>query len=129
VSLNRLFDTIERARDSANWRAAFGEPQEVEGKTLIPVAKITYGFGLGFGTTETLGEELGEEDEAVPGGEGGGAGGRATSRPVGAIVVTPEEVYFEPALDQGKVTLVGLGVAALFVVQFANTLRALFGRE
>jgi uncharacterized spore protein YtfJ len=122
--LNRLFDTIERAREAANWRAAFGEPQELEGKTLIPVAKVAYGFGLGFGSTEA--SEV--EDEDVPGGEGGGAGGGAMSKPVGAIVVTPEEVYFEPALDQGKIALVGLGVAALFVVQFAKTLRVIFGR-
>ena len=125
MSLNRLFDTIERTREAADWRAAFGEPQEVEGRTLIPVAKVAYGFGFGFGSTEP--SEV--KDEAVPGGEGGGAGGGAMSKPVGAIVVTPEEVYFEPAPDRGKVVLAGIGVAALFIVQFAKTLRVIFGRD
>jgi len=29
--------------------AAFGDPQVVGDKTVIPVAKVGYGFGLGFG--------------------------------------------------------------------------------
>jgi uncharacterized spore protein YtfJ len=124
MSLNRLFDTIESARDTANWRVAFGEPQEVEGKTLIPVAKVTHAYGLGFGA----GESPDLEDEVASSGEGGGVGGAVSSRPVGAIVVTPEAVCFEPALDQGVLALAGLGVVALFILQFAKTLRAIFGR-
>jgi uncharacterized spore protein YtfJ len=124
MSLNRLFDTIEGARESANWRVAFGEPQEVEGQTLIPVAKVTHAYGLGFGASESPDME----DEDAPHGEGGGVGGAASSRPVGAFVVTPEGVSFEPALDQGVLALAGLGVAALFILQFTKTLRAIFGR-
>jgi uncharacterized spore protein YtfJ len=124
MSLNRLFDTIENARETANWRVAFGEPQEVEGKTLIPVAKATHAYGLGFGA----GESPAMEDEDASGGEGGGVGGAASSRPVGAIVVTPESVCFEPALDQGVLVLARFGVAALLIMQFAKTLRAIFGR-
>lgn len=125
MPLNKLFDTVERARESANWRAAFGEPQEVEGTSLIPVAKVAYAFGLGFGTMEATEEE----EETVSGGEGGGAGGGVTSKAIGAIVVTPEDVYFEPTLDQSKVAMAGLGVAALFVLQFAMTLRVILGRD
>jgi uncharacterized spore protein YtfJ len=122
--LNRLFDTIEAARESANWRVAFGEPQEVEGQTLIPVAKVTHAYGLGFGA----GESPDMEDEGKPHGEGGGVGGAASSRPVGAMVVTPEGVSFEPAIDQGRLALAGLGVAVLFILQFTKTIRAIFGR-
>jgi uncharacterized spore protein YtfJ len=125
MSLNRLFDTIENARETANWSVAFGEPQEVEGTTLIPVAKVTHAYGLGFGASESPGMEA---DEAAPSGEGGGVGGAASSRPVGAIVVTPDGVHFEPALDQGMLALAGIGVGALFVLQFYKTLRAIFGR-
>ena len=125
MSLNRLFDTIESARETANWRTAFGEPQEVEGKTLIPVAKVTHAYGLGFGASESPGME----DEAAPSGEGGGVGGAVSSRPVGAIVVTPESVCFEPALDQGVLVLARFGVVALLILQFTKTLRAIFGRR
>ena len=123
MSLNRLFDTVESARETANWRAAFGEPQEVEGQILIPVAKVTHAYGLGFGSGESP-----EVEDAASHGEGGGVGGAASSRPVGAIVVTPEGVHFEPALDQGMLVLAGLGVAALSILQFTKTLRAIFGR-
>ena len=126
MPLNRLFETIEQARDKADWRAAFGEPQVVEGKTIIPVAKVGYTFGLGFGSgtgeTET-------EGEMAPGGEGGGAGGGASAKPLGAIVVTPEEVYFEETMDTGKISLAGIALAAFFLFQFGKTLRAILARD
>ena len=90
MSLNQLFDTIEKARETAHWRAAFGEPHVVEGRTLIPVARISYGFGLGFGSGTGPAEQ---EGEPAPGSEGGGAGGGASAKPLGALVVTPETVF------------------------------------
>ena len=122
--LNRLFDTIENARETANWRLAFGEPQVVEGRTLIPVAKVTHAYGLGFGASEPPETE----EEVDSRGEGGGVGGAASSRPVGAIVVTPDDVCFEPVLDQGVLVLARFGVLALLILQFTKTLRAIFGR-
>ena len=29
MALNRLFDTIDQARETAHWEAAFGEPQHL----------------------------------------------------------------------------------------------------
>jgi len=62
-------------------------------------------------------------------GIGGGGGGGASARPLGAIVVTPERVYFEPVQDQGQIALFGIGFATLFIFELARTLRAIFGRE
>jgi uncharacterized spore protein YtfJ len=70
MSLDKLFESIEQTRETANWQSAFGEPQVVEDKTVIPVAKVGYGFGYGFGSGQAPGEE---EDEPVSEGEGGGA--------------------------------------------------------
>jgi uncharacterized spore protein YtfJ len=126
MSLNKLFDTIEEARETANWQAAFGEPQVVEGKTIIPVARVGYGFGLGFGSGTG---QPGAEGEPVPEGEGGGGGGGAWAKPVGAIVVTPEEVYFEETLDVGKISLAALVMGGFFIFQLGKTLRAIFGRD
>ena len=76
MPLNRLFDAIERVRDSAQWRAAFGEPLVLEGKTVIPVAQVGYGFGLGFGHPNEIPEE-----EGVLAAEGqGGVGGTRDER-------------------------------------------------
>jgi uncharacterized spore protein YtfJ len=136
MALNELFDTVETARSTANWRAAFGEPQVVGDKTLIPVAKVGYGFGLGFGrgtgpVVEADEERAQEADqpETRTEGEGGGTGGFASATPLGTIVVTPEEVYFERAIDVGKIGFVVFGVAAVFFIQLAATLRAIFGRH
>jgi uncharacterized spore protein YtfJ len=126
MPLNRLFDTIEQARDRADWRTAFGEPQMVEGKTLIPVAKVGYTFGLGFGSGSG---EVEGEGEPPAGSEGGGAGGGASTTPLGALVVTPEGVYFEETMDTGKVSLAGIVFAAFLMLQVGKTLRAIFGRD
>ncbi|HNS51344.1 MAG TPA: spore germination protein GerW family protein [Anaerolineae bacterium] len=126
MSINRLFDLIEEARGSANWRAAFGEPQLVEGVTLIPVAQVGYGFGLGFGRGTQPGEEQGE-GEPPASGEGGGGG--ATARPLGTLVVSEGEVAFQPTTDAGKVTLASLAVGALALWELSRILRALLGRR
>ena len=93
---------------------------------LIPVAQVFYGFGLGFGrgTNEPQAEE-----EPASEGEGGGGGGGASTRPLGAIVITPEEVYFEETLDVGRISMAGLVVGGLVVLQLGKTLRAIFGRK
>jgi uncharacterized spore protein YtfJ len=119
MSLNRLFDSIEQAREMADWRAAFGEPQVVEGKTLIPVAQVGYGFGLGFGSGSPAPEE-----ENAPAPEGGGGGGGASAKPLGTIVVTPDSVQFEPIPDT-KIALWGMAVGALFIFECARTVRAI----
>jgi uncharacterized spore protein YtfJ len=126
MSVNQLFETIEKARETAHWRAAFGEPQVFEDKTVIPVAQVGYGFGFGFGSGS--GPSAGE-DEPLSTGEGGGGGGGAQAKPLGAIVVTPERVYFEETEDSSKIALAGIGVVALFILQLAKTLRVIFGRD
>ena len=126
MSLNRLFDGVTQVRETAHWQAAFGKPQEVEGKTLIPVAQVGYGFGLGFGSAAVEPETKAEPPPAGEGGgEGGGGGGGAVARPLGAFVVTPEYVYFEQVQNDSRIILCSLGVAALFILQLAKTLRAI----
>ena len=49
MSLEKMFASIDNLRDTASVSAAFGEPQKVEDKIIIPVAEIGLGFGLGFG--------------------------------------------------------------------------------
>jgi len=128
MSVNKVFDLIEEARESANWRAAFGEPQQVDGTTLIPVAQVGYGFGLGFGLGARPGEAHDAEITAVPN-EGGGGGGGASSKPLGTIVVSQGQVSFESTPDEGKIVLAGLAVGALAVWELTRTLRAIFGRR
>jgi uncharacterized spore protein YtfJ len=123
MSLDQLFDSVEQVRETAHWRAAFGEPQVFEDKTVIPVARVGYTFGMGFGSGTGPKDKDGEP---APGGEGGGGGGGATAKPLGVVVVTPESVYFEETVDASKIALAGIGVAALFILQLGKTVRAIF---
>ena len=126
MSVNKLFDSIEQAREAANWQAAFGEPLVVDDKTIIPVAQVSYGFGLGFGRGGQISEEEGEPDME---GEGGGGGGGATAKPYGAIVVTPDNVYFEEVEDSSKIAIMGIVMVAFSIFQVSKTLRVIFGRK
>jgi uncharacterized spore protein YtfJ len=130
---NRLFDAVEEARKTANWRAAFGEPHVVGDKTIIPVAQITYGFGLGYGSGggSPAVEQPSSADE-VPSEEppeGGGGGGGTQVRPLGTIVVAPDCVYVEEAMDSTKVSLAGIFMGVWIVYQVAKTIRAVWGRK
>lgn len=127
MSVDKLFDAVQQAREAANWQAAFGEPQVFEDQTLIPVAKVSYGFGFGFGQGQAATDD--EASEPVSTGEGGGGGGGASARPLGVIVVTPEEVRFEETMDEGRVALAGIALAAWVIWQLAKTLRVIFGRS
>jgi uncharacterized spore protein YtfJ len=125
MSLNRLFEVVEEARETARWQAAFGEPQVADDRVVIPVAKVGYGFGLGFGQDV---EPLSREEEQPSANVGGGGGGGGSAKPLGVIVVDDDGVYFEEVMDTTKVSLAGIGLVALTVLQFAITLRAFLRR-
>ena len=77
--LNSITDKI---RISANVETLYGESRQIGDRTVIPVAKIRYGFGAGGG--EGHGPS---EDGNTSVGTGGGGGGGAMVSPVGYIVV------------------------------------------
>ena len=77
---NLVLKLAENAR-SVGVRTAYGDPIQVEGVTLVPVALVQYGFGGG---------DAGESD----GGAGGGGGG--LSIPIGAYVKSGNTVRFDP---------------------------------
>lgn len=99
---------IEAVRDHAGVETAFGEPIEREGRTVVPVARMAYGFGGGFGE----GDQVTDEDEGTveSGGSGGGGGGGAMTRPLGVIEVTDHETRFVPLGDRRR-SLVVAGLA------------------
>ena len=81
-SILARLETIVRAE------TILGKPIEVEGVTLIPVSKISIGFGAGGSNSAS-----GEKNEA----SGGGGGGGASIQPVAFIVV-----------EEGKTKLVSV---------------------
>lgn len=95
-------DTLERLHDSAHVDSVYGDPVAVDGKTVVPVARVAYGFGGGFGS--------GTDDEGETGEGGGGAGG-ARATPLGALEITDGETRFVRFSDASGKRLARLALA------------------
>ena len=84
----------ESLGSSATVKAVFGEPIQAAGRTVVPVAKVAYGFGGGFGTGHgKMDAETGRH------GEGGGGGGGVRAFPAGALEITESGTRFIPFPD------------------------------
>jgi uncharacterized spore protein YtfJ len=89
---------------SASIRNIFGEAIQVHNKTIIPVGKIAFGFGGGFGQgrRKHLAENRLQQDAADNNtGEGAGGGGGLSASAKGVFEITPTSVRFIPAYPAG----------------------------
>ncbi|MEO8540842.1 MAG: spore germination protein GerW family protein [bacterium] len=88
--------------------AVFGDPIEREGITVVPVAKIRWGFGGGSGRGIDEGSETGEI------GEGAGGGGGVMASPLGFIEISEGRAEFRRTTDPTSAVpiIVASGVAA-----------------
>jgi uncharacterized spore protein YtfJ len=93
-SLSLLQSLHENLSSRAQVKSVFGEPIVAADKTIIPVARVAYGFGAGAGT--------GGVGEQSAKGEGGGGGGGMRATPVGIFVVGPGESRFVPIHSHRK---------------------------
>jgi uncharacterized spore protein YtfJ len=106
--MSDLFQSIiEPLHRSAAVSSVFGEAVPAQGKTIIPVARIAYGFGAGGGH--------GVRDNKTGDGEGGGGGVVAT--PLGVYEITSDATRFVPLYEGRKLlaaALIGLAVGVLW---------------
>ncbi len=108
-SLTLLQSLHENLASRAQVKSVFGEPIVAGEKTIIPVAKIAYGFGGGTGS--------GGLEAKTARGEGGGGGGGVRAFPVGVFEVGPKETRFVAIGDRKKTIgtlLLGAGLGLLF---------------
>ncbi|MDX1548844.1 MAG: spore germination protein GerW family protein [Rhodothermales bacterium] len=106
MSLQPYYQSFaERLQQSATVKTIYGEPIEAAGRTLIPVARVAYGFGGGPARQDAGG--------AVTEAAGGGGGVHAT--PLGVFEVTAAGTRFVRADGWKHVAwlLVGLGAGYL----------------
>jgi len=130
AEVQSFLDALADLRDKANVDAVFGEPTTIEGRTVIPVARVTYGFGMGIGRG-TLSAEADAEEAAQDAAEkeGSGAGGGVvTAHPLAVIEVTPEGTWVKPVIDEQKLALAAGLLGAWVVVWLARTLVRIFGQ-
>ncbi len=102
----QLADTVT----TVGVHAAYGDPVDLNGTTVIPVAIASYGFGAGEGGAAEMGE-----------GSGGGGGGFAC--PVGAYVTRDGYTRFEP----NTIALLAVGIPFVCVAgrAIARVIKAL----
>ncbi len=74
---------VEGFESTGRARSVYGEPVELENKTVVPVARVRCGFGGGI-------TGVGEGIEAQ------GLGGGITVSPVGVLEITPEATRYVP---------------------------------
>jgi uncharacterized spore protein YtfJ len=100
----------ERVGAKASVRAVFGDPIERDGITVIPVARVRWGFGGGagrgpiaVGPGATGGAPEGAPLDVTPddgnSGFGTGGGGGATADPIGYIEIGPDGATFRPIVS------------------------------
>ncbi len=122
-----LLDVVAELKEKADVNAIFGEPVTVGERTIIPVAKVGYGFGVGFGYDSSPDDDEGEgESEAAGESGGGGSSGGVQARPFAVIEVTPDGMRVESIVDEQKLALGGLLLAAWGTFWTACTLIAIF---
>ena len=100
--MESMFEPLTR---SASVKSVYGEAISANGKTIIPVARVAYGFGGGRGR---------KQDEANPK-EGEGGGGGVYAVPVGVLEVSETETRFIPLSDKRRLAgaaLIGFCVGA-----------------
>ena len=88
MSIQEMLSTIsERLQKTATVTTVYGDPITAEGKTIIPVARVRYGFGGGGGSQGADSPE----GNTPSGAEGRGGGGGVEVSPVGFIEITADE--------------------------------------
>src|SRR5262245_63893008 len=108
--LQKIGDTLG---STATVKSVFGEPIHVNGKTVVPVAKVAYGFGGGAGS----GKNDAQSDRH---GEGGGGGGGVRAFPAGALEITEGRTRFVPFIDPawiGAAFTAGAVLASVFLLR------------
>ncbi len=104
-----LHSLSERLQNSASVRTIYGEPIEVQGKTIIPVGRVAYGLGGGYGRTKAgcQGGQAPEQQQQSPLPAESGGGG-ITVTPLGVFEVSPEQTRFIALPDTKGVWIVAL---------------------
>jgi uncharacterized spore protein YtfJ len=97
--MGRLFDVTRPD-------AVFSQPVTVGDHTIINASEYSATLGMGYGGGGGAGPNPEEPEQQANGiGGGGGGGGATMSRPVAAIIVSPDGVRVEPIVDVTKIAV------------------------
>jgi len=110
TALANAMARLDAVKDVMTVQRVFGEPTQVDGVTVLPVAVVRGGGGGGGG-----GGAMPDQNEQ---GEGAGIGFGVNTRPVGVFAVKDGAVTWQPAVDVTRIVLGSqlVALAALFLV-------------
>ena len=106
--LATVLDRLGAVKDMMAVSKVFGEPYEVDGVTIIPVASVKGGGGGGGGE--------GSQPDGQGEGAGGGMGFGVQMRPVGVYEVRNGVVSWQPAIDVMRIVAGGQLLVALLIL-------------
>jgi uncharacterized spore protein YtfJ len=121
--LDKLIDRIGEVQGKATVRTVFGDPVEVHGRTIIPVAKVSFGFGMGMGRDKRKDDEKHDDDHHRAAGGGGGA----VMRPLAVIEISDGQTKVTPIADVTRIALAAIALAAWGIFWVSRTIRAQAG--
>jgi uncharacterized spore protein YtfJ len=119
-----LESLADKLQTSASVRTVFGEPIHALGKVIVPVARVAYGFGGGYGEAKPSDNEA-PVARTTPQSQGSGGGGGVSVVPIGVVEVTAETTRFIP-LRGNRLRLLGAflgGFAACLLVRNEKRIR------
>ncbi len=117
TTIEELLGRVGEIHERATAKTVFGDPLHVNGRTIIPVARVAYGFGFGAGRDKET--EDGEEESK----EGGGGGGGLSVRPIAVLEITETETRLRPVIDVNRLAVAAMLLAAWNVFWIAYTVR------
>jgi uncharacterized spore protein YtfJ len=95
-----LRESIEKMRSSGSAETVFGPARKENGRTIIPVARVAYGFGGGYGTAAAQkgkpGARQRSKGASTAGDSGLGGGGGMRVIPAGMFEVSEDGARFRP---------------------------------
>jgi uncharacterized spore protein YtfJ len=106
---------VEKVGGKASVQAVFGDPIVRNGTTVVPVAKVRWGFGGGAGTGTSPSDAAG----GVSSGSGTGGGGGVTAEPIGYLEIDDEGASFKPiaAAYPSPIFLLAAGFAGALIIR------------
>lgn len=126
TSTDEMVRRIGAIPEAMGAATCFGSPIERNGHTLIPVARINFGYGMGFGGGsggKAIPDDFGASGEGGEGGGGGGGGGGSSS-PVAVIDISDGDVVVKPIHDTTRIALSSIllmGWAAFWLMLTVRT--------
>jgi uncharacterized spore protein YtfJ len=112
MSIKETLETLAERLQATGVRTIYGEPISAEGRTIIPVARVSYGFGGGdaVGIPGTQSHN-GKGERA-----GAGGGGGVHAVPAGVVEITREQtrfVRFDEWRPLAVAAMVGFGLGVV----------------